>query len=185
MVFCLLQPSLKGIAHLNSLCQSLVDSGSSFADLIRPYHSRLRVCQEVCEKALKERLDICTTFVDFEDAAEEVRSRVGCVRVLCHLACSRCVCMYVCMYVCKAVCSSCLSCTYVIRTYVLEEPDAYVRICTYVHMYVHIRFVRMCLHVCMYVWTYVCMFVRTYVYTYSIGIYICACMAIYITWFNL
>ena len=78
MLFCLLQPSLKGIAHLNALCQSLVDSGSSFADLIRPYHSRLRVCQEVCEKALKERLDICTTFVDFEDAAEEVRSRVVC-----------------------------------------------------------------------------------------------------------
>ena len=42
--------------------------------LIRPYHSRLRVCQEVCEKALKERLDICTAFVDFEDTADKVCS---------------------------------------------------------------------------------------------------------------
>ena len=56
-----------------SLCQSLTDSGSTLVGLMRPYHSRLKGCQEVCEKALKERLDICTAFVEFEDAAEQVR----------------------------------------------------------------------------------------------------------------
>lgn len=71
--FFVLQPSVKGIAHLVSLCQSLTDSGSMLVGLIRPYHSRLRACQEMYEKALKERLDICTAFVEFEDAAEQVR----------------------------------------------------------------------------------------------------------------
>ena len=80
MLFCLLQPSLKGIAHLSSLCQSLTDSGSTLVGLIRPYHSRLRACQGVCEKALKERLDICTAFVDFEDTADEVRWEMGLLR---------------------------------------------------------------------------------------------------------